>query len=295
MRNPKVRDLTSLEEDFKNIGILEESDDSEGGKKGKRPEGETPREPRERDAHQDRDNRDHRDVPHPDDGDDEGLAEARIRRQFRGGKVINTKRSSAKKRRQARMWRRSSGGKKSARARKRTMRKPSMKRLMKRKMLRAKKRGTRHESFDQVNNLLEDVQNIVSALGDKPSKDTHLENAVKAFANVAIISEMLADFFSEGVELVEDKELSEELADAASFFAEQAERAAEIATKLDSGSLSEDIDVDTLFQEQMDSLVEGLEFYADMTEDDDEEDLEETKGKSQPDDEDEDSDEDSDE
>lgn len=269
MRNPKVRELTSLEEDFKNIGILDEEDDAS--------------------------------TEVVEDGEEELDEARRIRRQFRGGKVITTKRTGAKERRKARMWRRSSKGKAALRKRKRKMRKASEKRKLKRKEMRAKKRGTREESLERVNNILEDVQSIVSSLDEADGSAQQLENAIKAFANVAIISEMLANFFSEGVELVESAELSDELAEAAIYFAEQAEQAAFLATALEEGTeLDEDLDVDALFQEQMDSLVEGLEFYADMTEDEevveDEEELDEGKShmerlRSMMDDEDEDDDE----
>lgn len=278
MRDPKVT-LTSLEEDLRNIGLLEESADEEL---------ESDEDLEESDEDLDLELE-----------EDEDLEEGRIRRALRGGKVVTQKRTSAKERRKAKMYRKSGKGKAAMRKRARKLRKPSEKRKLLRKALKAKRKGTRQESvevvenneFQTVSSLLEDVQNIVSSLDEQEREQ--LDDAVKAFANVAIISEMLSDFFGDSTELVEDVELTDDLAEMAQLFSTQAEVAAEIAESLNEGELEEGFDYEDAFQHQLDSLIEGLSLYADMTEDEDE--LEESEeGLLEGDDEDDDDDDDED-
>jgi len=249
MRNPRDKyNLQSLEEDFKNIGILEEDDTSE-----------------EVEVVEDEDAELELSSEEEDD-----LEEGK-RRAAGGKKMVRTKRMKSGDKAKARQSyrRRKSKIKKARKKRGRSARGKKLARLAKRL---AAKESVELTNSDRINSILEDVQDIVSSVNaPEVTEDTQaLENAIKSFANVAIISEMLSDFFAEAVELVEeDQELSEELADAAHYFQEQAEAAAYLATSLDEGSdLDEDLDVDELFQEQMNSLVDGLEFYADLTEDD---------------------------
>ena len=292
MRNPK-RQLTTLEEDFRNIGILEEDDSSD--------------EVVEDDLTDDEDITD--DLEDFTEEELEQLAallgleegselteddlvelalaiengedlEEGFKKIFKGGKLQKVKKMVGKALAKARRYMKSGKGKAAARRAKKKrakkMKKASFKKRLKKQKMKAIRMGSRKESVESndVASILEDVQNIVASLTEDEN-DVQLENAIKAFANVAIISEMLSDFFAEGVELAEDdEELSEELADAAQFFQEQAERSAEVATALDEGNLEEafdeDFDLDEMFQECMDSLVEGLEFYADLSEEEDE-------------------------
>jgi RNA polymerase primary sigma factor len=237
MRDPRDKVvLTSLEEDFKNIGIIKESKEVE-----------------------------------VDDNEDADLEEGR-RRASGGRKSIRTKRmkSGDKAKARASYRKRKSKIKKQRKKRGRTSRGKKLKKLA--KAMAKKTESTSLTATDRINSILEDVRDIVSSVNEDDSSKQDLDNAIKSFANVAIISEMLATFFSESIELVESEgELSDELTDAADYFQEQAEQAAFLATALDEGAeLDEDIDVDELFQEFMGALVEGLDLYADLTEDEDE-------------------------
>ena len=138
--------------------------------------------------------------------------------------------------------------------------------------------------------ILEDVQEIVSKVEESNAPANDLDTTVRSFANIAIISEMLSDFFGaivEDEELSEgmDDELKEDVASAHQFFTQLAEQAAEVATDLSELDEDEEIvaeELEKIFQEQMDALVDGLEFYADLTEEecgdedeDEDEDMEE--------------------
>jgi len=241
MRDPRDKVvLTSLQEDFKAIGIIAESEEVEV-------------EETEEDAE---------------------LEEGR-RRAAGGRKMVRTKKMKSGDKAKARAsYRRRKG--KIAKRRKKLSKTSRGKKLAKLAMAMSHKESVQVSSSDRINSILEDVKDIVSSVNESDSSQD-LDNAIKSFANVAIISEMLANFFAESVELVEsNEELSSELTDAAEYFQEQAEQAAYLATLLDEGGeLDEDVDVDALFQEHMNALVEGLELYADLTEDEDEDDEDE--------------------
>ena len=116
------------------------------------------------------------------------------------------------------------------------------------------------------------MQSIISTIDEDK-----VENAVKSFANVAIIAEMLSKIFSSVVEEFEGDE-AQELGEAAEFFGKLAEEAAGIATMLNEG-VDEDTpedevptyeDIEAKFQEHMEAVIDGLELYADLTEEEDE-------------------------
>lgn len=240
MRDPRDKVvLTSLQEDFKAIGIISESEETEV----------------------------------EETEEDTDLEEGR-RRAAGGRKMMRTKRTTnaerladKKSKRKNRAHRKAAAKKLSHSARGKKLAKLAAFFAKKKR----RKESTDVTASDRINSILEDVKDIVSSVNESDSSQD-LDNAIKSFANVAIISEMLANFFAESVGLVESEgELSSELTDAAEYFQEQAEQAAFLATLLDEGGdLDEDVDVDALFQEHMSALVEGLELYADLTEDEDE-------------------------
>jgi hypothetical protein len=118
---------------------------------------------------------------------------------------------------------------------------------------------TKH--LDKVASLIEDVNGIMESIDTSRRGD-----AVRAFANSAIISEMLAKGFAHFADAYED----EEFAGAAEAFAAMSEDAANVAHTLEEG---EEVDADALqeeFRSQMDALMEGLDLYSDVVEADSE-------------------------
>jgi hypothetical protein len=230
-RGPVV--ITTLEEDFKKIGLIAESksqtEDTDDG---------------------------------AEDGA-EGLDETRImRRTVAGGrKLARTKRTPvAKKMKSKRYYRKAKNILKLKRKKK--MRKPVVRRRA--KLLRKRAAKRRHEGTESspIANLIEEVADIVASIESAPKTD-----AIKSFANIAIISDLLANTFNEWsenlTEETSDQETFDTLVDAAESLADLAEAAAEIATALKEGS---DIDGDegeleTLFKEYMEDLLEGMDLY----------------------------------
>ncbi len=113
--------------------------------------------------------------------------------------------------------------------------------------------------LSKVSALIEDVNSIMESIDDSRRSD-----AVRAFANSSIISEMLARGFAGFAEQYED----EDLAAAAEAFATLSEDAANVAHALEEG---EEIEADALqgeFRAQMDALMDGLDLYSDVVEGD---------------------------
>jgi len=122
-------------------------------------------------------------------------------------------------------------------------------------------RETPSSHLDKVAQLIEDVNGIMESIDTSRRGD-----AVRAFANAAIISEMLSKGFAHFAEEYQD----EEFAGAAEAFASMSEDAANVAHTLEEG---EEVDPDALqeeFRAQMDALMEGLDLYSDVVEADSE-------------------------
>lgn len=238
MRHPVI--ITSLEEDFRAIGILPKEE-------AKQPEPEAPEETPE----------------------GEELGEGK-RRAAWGRKMVKTRKMRGKKKISSERYERTHRSQ-----RKKARLKREKKMAVQRRELTLKNLNTDVDTTTaRINSLLDDVQDIISTVDDES-----IENAVKSFANVAIISEMLARVFEAVKDEFEDDD-AKELGEAAEFFGELAEEAASIATMLHEG-VDEDTpddevptyeDIEAKFQEHMDALIDGLELYADITEDEDEED-----------------------
>lgn len=184
-------------------------------------------------------------------------------------KAVRTKRHTASDRLK---WRRAKKKGKAKAASRKYRKKSSVKRMLKRHKMRADKlrhgkpAGRRRLVFglDTVSNLLEDVQNIVSALDEDK-----VRNAIKTFANISIIAEMLAQSFERFENEMTEDEDKEQLSEAAAYFAELANDAADLATALNEGTEEIDMDdVSDMFRTSMKDLLNGLEMYANITEDD---------------------------
>lgn len=224
MKTPIV--ITSLEEDFKKIGLIKAT-----------PVAETTEAPKA-------------------EAEGETVEEARIKAAIRGGKKVRQQRTSAKEKRMAKKYRRSASGKMAARKRKRLMKKPSFMRRLKKLAMKAMRLGTRKESVEQTEAF------------DRAE-------ALKSFANAAIIAEKLANHFEGFIESLEIDDSIEEsadtLADIAGVCEDVAEVLAEMATALHEGKGGEDFT--GVFNEGMDFILDAVDLYESMKEEeeDDEE------------------------
>jgi hypothetical protein len=232
-RGPVV--ITSLEEDFKKIGLIAESA------------------PARADENEE-----------PGEEGEEGLDEAhrRIRKRTVAGgrKLATTKRTPVSTlMKHKRLYRKTKM--KLKLKRKKKMR--SSKFRKRAKILRKRAAARRHEGTNSaISNLIEEVADIVSSLDQPVTND-----AIKSFANIAIISDLLANTFTEWSndldESVSDQETYDTLADAAESLADLAEAAAEIATALKEGNTigEEEGELEALFKEYMEDLLEGMDLY----------------------------------
>jgi hypothetical protein len=107
--------------------------------------------------------------------------------------------------------------------------------------------------------LIEEVNAIMESIDD-----SHRNEAVKAFANVGIIAEMLHMGFAEFAEAYED----EDLGATSAALSELSENAADIAAALEEGEEIEREALETEFRAQMEALVNGLDLYSDVVESD---------------------------
>lgn len=107
--------------------------------------------------------------------------------------------------------------------------------------------------------LLQDVYGILEGIDQ-----SHRSEAAKAFANVAIIAEMLKGGFEQYAETYED----EELGNAAEALNRLSEDAAEVARLIESDEELDDDAVDTEFRTEMEALMTGLELYTDIVDQD---------------------------
>lgn len=235
-RGPVV--ITSLEEDFRKIGLISESKDEEVEEQLEETE--------------------------TNDGEtvDEGRRVAKA--LARGSrKVVRTHRTPANMRAKSKRY------KKAHKAQIRLTKKKSMRNPKKRRraafaaMLRAKRH---HESAEStgIAALLEEVQDIVSSI-ETHEKVATTSEAVKSFANLALIGEMLAKAFEEWSnnldESYSDQETYDSLAEASETLADLAEAAAEVATGLKEGKEIQPAELETLFKEYMNDVLEGMDLY----------------------------------
>lgn len=215
MKTPIV--ITSLEEDFRKIGLLKESAQAEA------PEANL---------------------------DEAQRIKRRLQRKAGGGvKIVKTQRSTAAERMAGKKYRRSAAGKKAARIKAKKMRTGRGKRLAARMAKLGMAKGTRQESFDS-------------------------KEALKSYANAAIIADHLSKIFAEWVETYELSSIEEHtFMDAASNMEVIAESFATIATRLHEGELTEsEDDVAEIFAEGLEAILDAVDLYemAEMEDEDDE-------------------------
>lgn len=229
--------LRTLEEEFRAIGLVRESRQAAGKQEEREPEGGEGIE-----------------------GIEEGF---KIVKKVKGALARMMKRLRHKKYMKTR-------GKAKVAARKYGA-KASTKRRIKKRLAFKKRRGikggtnkiVRMDSIGRVANLIEEVQGIVSGIAGRQDREL-----VKGFANMALIADTLAERFSGVAEEVDD-EGKEQLSGLAAAFAELAEDAAAVAEGLDGGHVEADGDLEEMFRSDMEDLLDGLELYDEMTEEDD--------------------------
>jgi len=125
--------------------------------------------------------------------------------------------------------------------------------------------------LDRIADVLTDVSAIIENVDAK-----HRTETVKAFANSAIIAEMLGRGYAGYAYKHQDGDLAE----AAETLATMAGEARDIALALESGEELDAEGVAAEFRQQMDALVTAMDLYADIVEaDDDEEDDEDPEDK----------------
>ncbi len=167
------------------------------------------------------------------------------------------------------------------------------------------------QGTDRVSNLIEEVQTLVESIESSSQADV-----VKAFANAAIVADILSSRFTAMAESlvnspdIDDPDIEDVarglvgLAEQFSALAEDAADSAEgLRDALAEGLFESEIDEEALeahYRDLMSGLLDGLDVYSDLTEADTDDDDEESKpprrGHKEPDgDEDEDGDEDDDE
>lgn len=132
--------------------------------------------------------------------------------------------------------------------------------------------------MNRIATLIEEAQDLASQLDESDNSEK-----IKAYANVAVVAETLSERFSTIAESVlevaankSERELGYELAEYSCDILEIAEEAASSAETLfesdDQGSFTEDVDEDKLeehFADLSGGLLEALEVYAELTEDED--------------------------
>lgn len=272
-RGPVV--ITTLEEDFKKIGLLKdeaketESEEdapttppvkTEAAKKARHEDDDE-----EEGGEDETDDADDAEEAVENSGDEIDEARRIAKRVAAGtrGKLVRTKRTTAAQRVKAkRLYRKSKAKIKLSRRKK--MRKASVRRRM--KFLAAKRK--QREGSETIANLIEDVQSIIGTI------DFNAADAVKSFANIAIISDMLSGTFTEwSNDLHESAEEGDETALAAidsyaESLADLAEAAAEAATSLKDGQMPEGgiAELEAVFKEYMTDMLEGMDLYNDLVE-----------------------------
>lgn len=246
--------VTTLEEDFKKIGLIKDEPTVE--ETDEQVENET-----------------------EGDESEEGLDEARRirKRTVAGGrKMMTTKRTSAADRMKGkRNYRRKKM--KIKLAKKKKMRSSKFRRRAKFLAKRAAARRGESTETNSLAGLIESTKEIVSTLGTPASAPSEaFAEAVKSFANIAIIADLLSTKFEDFAgDLSEDQLDEAEEAILANFeaaslsLADLAEAAADIATKLKNGEEPESMEeLEAIFKEYMEDLVEGLDFYNEAKGDD---------------------------
>lgn len=130
------------------------------------------------------------------------------------------------------------------------------------------KRITLRAGLDRIANMIEDAEAFLSGEGES----FDVQETIKSYANVAIISEMLSERLKSLAE--DDAELTDLAEEFGQLASECADIAEDLATTLKEGEEA-DLDEESIaehFEEALEGLMGGLDLYADLTEGEDEED-----------------------
>lgn len=202
--------------------------------------------------------------------------------QIEGLKLLRKKRPTGKlraTRRKAKMLRRRNKGKLKLKAKR--FRKSARGKRFLRKYRMAMKRFHGHApkgkrlslkmGLDRVASMLEDVQEIVTAIDGDAKQET-----IKSFANLALIANKLAESFafaSANVEIHDENDEELDLAGGAKHFESLAAGAADVAEALQA-SMQEgkefegtEEEIAKTFSAMLNDVLEGLDVFADLTED----------------------------
>lgn len=264
--------LTTLEEDFREIGILQ--DEAKKDPSGKTPppkEPEPEKEPGEDET--DEGKKAKGEGTEPAAGE-EPVDEARRSftkidksagaRKARRIARLKSRRKRSAKRKDSKRWRRTARGRRYAREYGKAAKKLHGKRPTGKRMhiaLGGKRKAAREgvETLDRAAMMVEETRSILSDL-----VGSDMQEAMRSFANVAIISELLSRAFTYFGEKHDDTDYD----DAAELMSEMADDAAEIAEHLKNAiSESEAIDLSSIkeeFETMMEALQMALEDYAEM-------------------------------
>jgi hypothetical protein len=196
----------------------------------------------------------------------------KVRLMRRKQKLLR-RRNRSKLKRKAKMFRKSARGKRFLRKYKQVLKRyhghaPKNKRI-------SLKMG-----LDKVSNLIEEVSEIVTAIDGDAQKET-----VKTFANLALIANKLAENFAcacNDLEIVDEAGEELDLCGAAEHFESLASTAADLAESLHA-SIAEGVEfegtseeVSATFASMMSDVLEGLDVFADISEDSDDTEPEES-------------------
>lgn len=281
-RGPVV--ITTLEEDFKKIGLLKDeakkarseedetdTDSDEGGegekempdfiKKKMAAKSEAKKARSEEDEGEDEEDEDEGEE---DEDEGEEMGEGRILKRVMAGtrgKLKRLKRTSSKLKMKAKRYYRKMK-KAIKRALKKKLRMPKFRKRM--AFLRQKASKRRGEGAETIANLIEDVQSIVSSIDNNPT------DAMKSFANIAIIADLLSNTFVEWqaglTEAAVEENEADEFVEFDSYIeslSDLAEAAAEAATGLSNGYPVEGgfEAMEAVFKEYMEDLLAGMDLY----------------------------------
>ncbi len=121
------------------------------------------------------------------------------------------------------------------------------------------KRLSLRTGLDHVSNLIEDVNRIISGIEGR--KDREL---VRGYANMALV----ADTFARRFEQFGQEEEMDDFDDLVEGLAEMAKDAADMAERLNAGSIRANAEIEEAFKADLKDLVDAAELYSDLTEED---------------------------
>lgn len=270
--------LTTLEEDFREIGILRDEAKKDPSGKTPPPPKEEPEPKKEPGKEEEEPEEEGKKAKPKAEGEEpaEGEPVDEARRSFtkidksatarkaRRIARLKSRRKRSQKRKESKRWRKTARGRRYAREYGKAAKKLHGKRPVGKRMhvqLGAKRKAAREgvETLDRAAMMVEETRSILSDL-----VGSDMTEAMRSFANVAIISELLSRAFTYFGEKHDDEDYD----DAADLMSEMADDAAEIAEHLKNAvSESEAVDLSSLteeFETMMEALQLALEDYAEM-------------------------------